>query len=124
MNTKYGISVFFIAAFMATSCMTTRLLNDPLPVERASEENAQTREEEEKVIEREDEKHLVELLEKEVDVAKTVVYVEKPVYRPAEAKNDPLARESAQKGLPAAKAALDSALRMPEKYSGAKMLYE
>jgi len=124
MDKKYCISIFFIAALMATSCMTTRLVNEPIPTERVSEGNAKTREEEEKAIEREDEKHLVELLEKEVDVAKTVVYVEKPVYRPAEAKNDPLARENVQKGLPAAKAAIDGALRMPEKYSGAKMLYD
>ena len=124
MDKKHCIPFFFITALMATSCMTTRLVNEPIPAERVSEGNAQTREAEEKAIEHEDEKHLVELLEKEVDVAKTVVYVEKPVYRPAEAKNDPLARESAQKGLPAAKAALDTALRMPEKYSGAKMLYD
>lgn len=124
MDKKYCISFLFIAVFMATSCMTTRLVNEPIQQERVSEENTANRKEEEKAIDREDEAHLVELLEKEVDVAKTVVYVEKPVYRPAEEKIDPLARDNVQKGLPAAKAAIDGALRMPEKYSGAKMLYD
>lgn len=55
---------------------------------------------------------------KEVDIEKTVVYVEKPVYYPVEKETTPV------KGKDAAKASLKLATQEPYKYSGGTMYYD
>lgn len=55
---------------------------------------------------------------KEIDIEKSVVYVEKPVYYPVEE------YEKRPAGKDAAKKSLDTAVQVPQKYSGGTMFYD
>lgn len=81
-------------------------------------ENATNYEEELKETEKQDEKYFIDEELKTVDIEKSVVYVEKPVYYPLEP------AEKKATGKDAAKKSFSSALQEPWKYSGGKMFYD
>ncbi len=119
--------IFMVTVVFFSACHTaskTRDLEPPQPeVAKEAVGGATSLEEEERKLELEDEANLVERLQKQVDVEKTIVYVEKPVYRPLEEKGKELTRRKVI-GSEAVKAAMQDALKQPEKYSRGKMIYD
>lgn len=123
MKKIFKVVASLIIAVSLTSCMTTKdmeNLNEFIP---EALEGANSLQEEEKSIKKENEALMIEALQKQVDVEKTIVYVEKPVYRPIEDKTNELARKKLN-GQEAVKEAMRSALKIPERYSSGKMFYD
>lgn len=125
MKTLFKLSLYFcLTALTFIGCVTTKDMEPKIETKTEAEGNAASLQEEEKLIEQEDEENLVEALQKQVDIEKTIVYVEKPVYRPAEEKNDIYERQKTKAGFETVKKALNTALKQPEKYSGAVISYD
>ncbi len=106
------------AAFLLASCQTvdlsesTAIENEKLP------ENIRSLGDEQKANESEIEEILIDEELKEVDIQKSVVYVEKPVYYPIEKP------ETRPTGKEAASLSLEKAIQEPQKFSGGTMFYD
>ena len=79
-------------------------------------------EEENKASYDEVQQYLIEEKLKEVDIPKTVIYVEKPVYYPASSSSE--SDRSSLKGKDAAIASTKEAQQTPEKFTGGTMYYD
>ena len=127
MKGKFLITFLMLALFFA-GCKTVKNMDVGTEAKTEAESNAEktasSLAEEQQMIKEEDEKQMVEVLQKQVDIEKTIVYVEKPVYRPAEEKNDIYERQKTKAGFETVKHALDTALKQPEKYNGAVISYD
>ncbi|WP_024467161.1 TrbG/VirB9 family P-type conjugative transfer protein [Treponema pedis] len=121
--------IIYLALFTITifsSCHTpskTRDMEVFPEIEKQATGDAKSLEAENAAIDKEDERHMVEALQKQIDVEKTIVYVEKPVYRPMEDKTNELARKKVL-GQEAVRESMQTALKIPEKFSSGKMLYD
>lgn len=112
------LMLLFVAAMLFIGCQTVDL--DPFTVmeNEGLPESAKSPSEEEKLNEAEIEEILVSEELKEVDIQKSVVYVERPVYYPIEkAEKQPTGKE-------AANLSLDKAIQEPKKFSGGTMFYD
>ena len=107
-----------IVSFLMISCKTVDL--EKVGTDSETEKNAESLEEEKKANETEIEDYLISERVKEVDVEKTIVYVDRPVYYPA---NEPLDKPEL-KGKAAAKKSTDEALQTPERWTGGTMYYD
>lgn len=87
-------------------------------IDREKDRSTASYEDELKQIAREDERLYIEQEMKTVDVEKTVIYVEKPVYYPVEQ------ADKKTFGKDAAKESMKEAVQEPWKYSGGKMFYD
>lgn len=123
MKKIFNVIAILIIALSFSSCTTTKDMEPLNEFEVEPIDGAGSLQEEEKKIEEEDEALMVEALQKEADIEKTIVYVEKPVYRPIEDKTNELARKKLN-GKEAVKEAMRTALKIPERYSSGKMFYD
>lgn len=111
------IFVFSVILFVFYSCKTVDM-DVITSMEKSSMPGVDSLEEEQKKNLKEMENYMVEEELKEVDVEKTVVYVEKPVYYPLETYG------KKPEGREAANASVDAAIQQPQKFSGGKMFYD
>ncbi|MGI5066907.1 TrbG/VirB9 family P-type conjugative transfer protein [Treponema putidum] len=123
MKKIFKVLAILIIAMSFSGCITTKDMEPFNELKTEPLDGAVSSTEEEKIIEKEDEALMVEALQKQVDIEKTIVYIEKPVYRPIEDKTNELARKKLN-GQEAVKEAMRSALKAPEKYSSGKMFYD
>lgn len=108
----------FVAAMFLIGCRTVDLDSSTVIENEGSLESAKSLSEEEKLNETEIEEILVSEELKEVDIQKSVVYIERPVYYPIEkAEKQPTGKE-------AAILSLDKAIQEPKKFSGGTMFYD
>lgn len=114
---KKTILCVFVGIFFA-SCQTIHFDKQTTEKEGPSA-SLQSEQSEQKHNEKEIERLLVSEELKEVDVEKTVIYVEKPVYYPVEQKAEP-----AKTGTQAVKESIAQAVKSPEKFSGGVMYYD
>ena len=110
--------IFYIIAFvsMIFGCKTVDL-EQPQVVAESSHGNI---EQEREANELEIQEYLVEERLKEVDIEKTVVYVEKPVYYPADEKLD----KPTLTGKAAAQESTKSSMQTPSKWTHGTMFYD
>ncbi|MCM1222335.1 MAG: TrbG/VirB9 family P-type conjugative transfer protein [Lachnospiraceae bacterium] len=108
----------FITAMFFIGCQTVDLNTSTAIKNEGSPEGARNLEEEEKLNEAEIEGLLVNEELKEVDIQKSVIYVERPVYYPLEK------AEIQPTGKDAANLSLDKAIQEPKKFSGGTMFYD
>ena len=104
------------AGIFFTSCQTVHFDKQTVENEAKKVSNVEADEKHDK---KEIEKSLILEELKEVDVEKTVVYVEKPVYYPIEEKAEP-----AKTGTQAVKESIAQAVKSPQKFSGGVMYYD
>ena len=118
---KRQIILGFAAAAILTGCASVdfeKRLGTETEREKYSEYASQ--EDEQKATYDEVQEYLIQERVKEVDLPKTIVYVEKPVYYPAEQESD----RPALKGKNAAKASTDSSIQVPEQFTNGTMYYD
>lgn len=108
----------FVAAMLLIGCRTVDLDFSTVIENEGSLESAKSLGEEEKLNEAEIEGILISEELKEVDIQKSVVYVERPVYYPIEE------AEKQPTGKDAANLSLDRAIQEPKKFSGGTMFYD
>lgn len=108
----------FITAIFFIGCQTVDLNTSTAIKNEGSPEGARNLEEEEKHNKAEIEGLLVNEELKEVDIQKSVIYVERPVYYPLEK------AETQPTGKDAANLSLDKAIQEPKKFSGGTMFYD
>jgi len=113
------LGIILIASLIFMSCKTTHF--DTMGAEKETNKNEFTSlEREEKHNEDELEEMYVEELLKEIDIEKTVVYVEKPIYYPADEKLD----KPSLTGKDAVNQSTESALQSPNKFVYGTMYYD
>lgn len=110
--------LLFLTALILTGCQTVDLSSSTETESEGSSGSAGNLREEEKLNEAEIEGILVDEELKEVDIQKSVVYVEKPVYYPVEKE------ERQPAGKDAASLSLEKAIQEPKKFSGGTMFYD
>lgn len=117
---KLVISVFtvFLLFTGCTSVDFEKKLGSEVEKESSSEYS--TIEDEQKATYDEVQEYLIQEKIKEVDIPKTVVYVEKPVYYPATQESD----RPNLKGKEAAKASTDSSIQQPSQFTNGTMYYD
>ncbi|UTC77071.1 TrbG/VirB9 family P-type conjugative transfer protein [Treponema sp. OMZ 799] len=123
MKKIFRVVAILLIAVSFSGCTTTKDMEPFNELKTEALDGAVSLQEEEKKIEKEDEALMVEALQKQVDIEKTIVYIEKPVYRPIEDKTNELARKKLD-GQETVKEAMRSALKTPERYSSGKMFYD
>ena len=123
MKKIFKVIAILIIAISFVGCTTTKDMEPFNEFKTEALDGAVSLQEEEKKIEKEDEALMVEALQKQVDIEKTIVYIEKPVYRPIEDKTNELTRKKLD-GQETVKEAMRSALKTPERYSSGKMFYD
>lgn len=111
------LMLLLMAITLLVSCQTVDLSTTTVE-EQKSSDGAINLSEEEKLNEAEIDGILVSEELKEVDIQKSVVYVEKPVYYPVEK------AEKQPTGKDAAMLSLDKAVQEPKKFSGGTMFYD
>lgn len=119
---KFNASTIFSAASLAlalASCRTTKSF-DSLGAETERTRPVRNFKEEKRQNYNEIQQVLLEEELKEVDVEKTVVYVDRPVYYPADEKLD----MPSLKGTDAAKASTKAAAQEPSFFTGGTMYYD
>lgn len=110
--------VFISSSLSVFSCRTVDFEKQGPVIE--NEKNYNSLEEEQKAIYDEAQEFLIQESLKEIDVPKTVVYIEKPVYYPlTEEKQKP-----DLKGKDAAKKSTEEALQSPDKWTNGTMYYD
>lgn len=107
-----------VALLIFTGCKTVDF-DKTTPVENdIVDESVKNIEDEQRKNVQEIEKYQIQEELKEIDIEKSVVYVEKPVYYPVEE------YEKRPAGKDAAKQALNDAVQVPQKFSGGAMFYD
>lgn len=110
--------IIYFVSLLVISCKTVEFDKMGAEQERVSE--VDSLEKEVKANEQEIQEYLIEEKVKEVDIEKTIVYVEKPVYYPANEKLD----KPILKGKDAAKESTNRAMQSPEKWTDGTMYYD
>lgn len=111
----YVISAVFL---LLVGCKTVDFNKTTPTVEESLDESVKNLEEEQKKNAEEIMEFKVQEELKEIDIEKSVVYVEKPVYYPVEE------YEKRPAGKDAAKKSLNNAVQVPQKFSGGTMFYD
>lgn len=111
------LMLLLMAVTLLVSCQTVNL-SSTTETETEGSDGARNLSEEEKLNAAEIDGILVSEELKEVDIQKSVVYVERPVYYPIEAAE----RQPAEKD--AAMLSLEKAVQEPKKFSGGTMFYD
>lgn len=109
----------YLFSLTITSCKTVDLERSAM-LEMTAESDYENLEQEEKASYDEVQEYLIQERLKEVDIEKTVVYVEKPVYYPA---NETLDKPSLT-GTAAAKKSTDEAIQTPDTWTRGTMYYD
>lgn len=117
MKKIFYISVLFV--FLVLGCQTVQFDKQSIAIENEISEYDNL-EEEVTANEQEIQNFLIEEKLKEVDVEKTVIYVEKPVYYPIEEKTE----IPTLTGKEAAKESTESSMRIPKKWTHGTMYYD
>lgn len=108
----------FVVAVLLISCQSVDLSSSTVTENEGLPESVKNLSEEEMFNEAEVEGILVSEELKEVDIQKSVVYVDRPVYYPIEE------AEKRPTGKVAANLSLDKAIQEPKKFSGGMMFYD
>lgn len=111
----YVIGVLFL---LLSGCKTVDFDNTTPKEKELSDESVKNLEDEQKKNEEEILEYQIQEELKEIDIEKSVVYVEKPVYYPVEE------YEKRPAGKDAAKKSLENAVQVPQKFSGGTMFYD
>lgn len=109
---------FFILVFVLFGCKTVQF--DKMGAEVEQESSFRNIEQETKANEQAVQDYLIEEKVKEVDIEKTIVYVEKPVYYPADEKLD----KPSLTGKEAARESTSSSMQSPSKWTHGTMYYD
>ena len=113
------VLINIVIVFAITGCRTMDF--DRQGTEKEKEKSSyENVEQEEKAVYDEVQEYLIEERLKEVDIPKTVVYVEKPVYYPIEAEKG----KPELKGKDAAKQSTKEAIHSPDKWTNGTMYYD
>lgn len=111
--------LYIVAVFVLfTGCKSVDLEKTTQIEDAIEDESVKNLKDEQKKNAEEIQKYQIQEELKEIDIEKSVVYVEKPVYYPVEE------YEKRPAGKDAAKQSLDKALQVPQKFSGGTMFYD
>ena len=110
--------VYFAALTLFVGCKTVDLEKTTQIEDSVTDESVKNLKDEQKKNEVEIQEFQVQEELKEIDIEKSVVYVEKPVFYPIEK------YEQRPEGKKAAKQSLNDAIQVPQKFSGGAMFYD